>query len=108
MSHYLMKVIDAMGLEQADGDDCHDAHDDQGDEELVAAGYFGNEEDAGERSMHHTRHHARHTEQGEILLWDDGADSLQVPQAGEEESAEAPDEQRWCERTADAATAVGG
>ena len=100
--------IDAMGLEQADSDDGHDAHDDQGNEELIATGDLGNEEDAGEGGVHDACHDACHAEQGEVLLGDDGAEGLQVPQSGEEESAEAADEQRGCERSADTATAVGG
>ena len=100
--------IDAMGLEEADGDDGHDAHDDQGNEELIATGDLGNEEDAGEGGVHDACHDACHAEQGEVLLGNDGAEGLQVPQTGEEESAEATDEQRGRECSADTATAIGG
>ena len=43
--------VDAMALEDADGEQGRDAHDHQRHEELIAAREFGDEEDARQRSM---------------------------------------------------------
>ena len=47
--------VDAVTLEDADGEERRDTHYHQRHEELVAAREFGNEEDARKRCMHHAR-----------------------------------------------------
>ena len=101
-------AVDAVGLEDVDGEVGADADNHQGDEHLVATRDFGDEEDAGERCVHHARHHTRHAQQCEVLLGQVDADAVDIPQVGEEETGESSDEQRGSERTATAATAVGG
>ena len=76
------------------------------DEKAVTARQFGDQEDRGQGSLHHARHHARHTYQGE-------RNQRQVPSEQgvadqrRDSAHECADEQRRGERTADAARSVG-
>ena len=101
-------AIDAVRLEDVDGEVGADGDNHERHEEVVAAGNLGNEEDAGQGGMHHARHHAGHAQQGEVLLGHIDTDIVDVPQSCKEESGEAADEQRGCEGTAATAAAIGG
>ena len=100
-------AVDAMRLEDVDGEVGADGDNHERHKEVVAAGYLGNEEDAGQGGMHHARHHAGHAQQGEVLLGHIDTDIVDVPQSCKEESGEAADEQRGCEGTAATAAAIG-
>ena len=85
--------IDAVRLEYAD---CHYrayAYNDKRHEQAVAVCYLGNEENAGERSVHHSCHHSSHAEESEVLLRQMNTYAVDVPQSREKESAESSDEQ---------------
>ena len=56
--------------------------------------------------MHHASQYASHTEHGKVLLRHVNAELLHVPNAREEESRKATDEQRGCECSATSATTV--
>ncbi len=99
--------IDAVRLEDADDHHADHSHDEQGHKQLIASCDLGNEEDAGERCVHHAGHHAGHSEQHEVLLRQVDTNLLHVPDAGEEEACEAAHEQRWRKGTTATAGAVG-
>ena len=84
------------------------ADDHQRHEHRVTAREFGNEEDTRQRGMHHTRHHASHAQQGEVLLGHIDTNLVDVPQTREEETRETADEQRRGKRTTATATAISG
>ena len=102
------RTIDAVGLEDDDGEIAAHRHNHQWQEEAVAARQFGDEEDACQRSVHHPRHHPGHAHEGEILFGHMNAQFVDVPQARKEEPAEAADEKRGGKGSATAATAIGG
>ena len=72
-------TIDAVFLKDANGEVSADRHNHQRNEQLVAAGKLSNQEDTGERSMHDTCHHARHTVQREVFLRDIDTNLMHVP-----------------------------
>ena len=60
--------VDAMRLEHKDRDIGTDRDDHQGEEQIIPTRQLGNQENPGQRSVHHPGHNARHTQQSEILL----------------------------------------
>ena len=100
--------VDAVRLEEAD---CHVGerrHDEQRQEEIIAAGHLRREEDCHKRGMHDTAHQTCHTHEGEILVGEPDFGKEIVEGVGEEESRERPDEKRGGEGAAHTARAVGG
>ena len=101
-------TVDAVRLEDDYGEVGAHADNHKRQEEGVSARYLGYEEYARERRVHHSRHHSGHAEQGEVLLRHVDTYLVGVPDAGEEEAAEAAHEEARGERTAATAAAVGG
>ena len=60
--------VDAMRLEHKDRDIGTDRDDHQGEEQIIPTRQLGDQENTGQRSVHHPGHNARHTQQSEILL----------------------------------------
>ena len=61
-------TVDAVWLEDDDGQVTGDGDNHQRHEHVVAAGNLGNEEDARQRGVHDAGHDAGHAQQGEVLL----------------------------------------
>ena len=61
-------TIDTMRLKDIDGQVARHGNNHQRHKQIIATGNLSNEEDTRQRSMHHTRHHTSHTQQGEVLL----------------------------------------
>ena len=99
--------VDAMALEDADGEQGRDAHDHQRHEELIAAREFGDEEDARQRSMHHARNQTSHTHQRKVLLRHMNAYLIDIPQAGKEEARKSADKERRGKGSTATATTIG-
>ena len=85
--------IDGVTLKDADGKVGRNAHDHKGHEELVATCKFGYEEDAGERCVHHARHHTRHTKKRKVLFGYVNTHLVFVPQPREKEARETTDKE---------------
>ena len=100
-------AINAMRFEDNDGQVCSHRNNHQWHEQVIATGNLGYQEDTSQWGMHHTRHHASHTQQGKILLRHIDSYLVDVPQTGKEESCEASDKQRRSKRTTTAATTIG-
>ena len=60
--------VDAMRLERQYRNIRTNRDNHQGQEQIIASRQLGDQEDARQRGVHHARHHARHTQQGEVLL----------------------------------------
>ena len=65
--------VDAVGLEEDDGQVGRHGDDHQRQEETVAAGELRDEEDSCQRSVHDAAHQACHTQEREIVLGDEDA-----------------------------------
>ena len=100
--------VDAVTLEDADGEQRRDAHYHQRHEELVAAREFGDEEDARKRCMHHARNEARHTHQCKVLLRNIDTYLIHIPKARKEETGKTSDNERRSKGTTASATTIGG
>ena len=101
--------VDAVGFEDLDGEVCADGDHHEGQEEVVASGELGDEEDAGEGGVHDSAHESAHAEHGEVVLADlDAEDVVGVPQSCEDEACDAAEEQGGGEDSAASAAAVGG
>ena len=98
--------IDGIFLEEAQGPERHRRRKDQRNQQLVAAGNFGDEEDGRHRGLHHAGHQRRHTHQHEILLRH--AETQQVDAAGDHEAEDGAREQGRTEGTAHSPASVGG
>ena len=59
-----------MRLKHKDRDIGTDRDDHQGEEQIIPTRQLGDQENPGQRSVHHPRHDTRHTQQSEILLRD--------------------------------------
>ena len=101
-------AVDAVRLEDVDGEVGTDADYHQRHEQLVASGEFGDEENTGQRGVHDACHDACHAHQGEVLLGDVKSDLIHIPYTGEEKAGEAADEEAGGERSATAAGTVRG
>ena len=97
--------INGIFLEEADGTERHGRSQDQRDQQLVAAGNLGDEEDGRHRRLHHAGHQRRHAHEGEILLRH--AETQVVETTSEDETEDGAHEQRRTEGTADAPAGVG-
>ena len=100
--------VDAVALEDADGEQRRDAHDHQRHEELVAAREFGDEEDARKRGMHHARYEARHAHKCKVLLRNVDAHLVHIPEARKEETGKTANDERRGKGTTASATTIGG
>ena len=100
--------VDTVRLEDNDGEIRADAYNYQRHKQLITARKFGNEEDACERCVHHTSHHASHSEKREVLFGHIYAYLIHVPKAGEEESAKGTNKQRGRECTSATSSAICG
>lgn len=101
--------IDAVGLEDLDGEVCADGNHHEGEEEVVASGKLGDEEYAGEGGVHDAAHEAAHAEHGKVVLADlDAEDVVCVPESCEDEACDTAEEQGGGEDSAASAAAVGG
>ena len=99
--------VDAVALEDADGEQRRDAHNHQRHEELVAAREFGDEEDARKRGMHHARYETRHAHECKVLLRNVDAHLVHIPEARKEETGKTANDERRGKGTTASATAVG-
>ena len=97
--------VEAVGLEDHDGEVRDDRHDHQRHKQVVTAGEFGDEEDTRERCVHDAGHQARHAHEGEVD--DRYRDAHRLEQIRQDKAHQRAHEQRGREDTADAATAVG-
>ena len=101
-------AIDAVRLEDDDGEIGTDTHYHERHKESVSASEFGYEEYAGEWCVHHSCHDPCHAQKGEVLLWHHRSDVVYVPQSGEEEAGEGTYEQRGCKGTSASSSPIGG
>ena len=86
--------VDAVRFEEFDGQVCHHGHHHQRHEHAVAACKFGYEEDACQRCVHDTAHQSAHAQHGKVAFGHLYAqDTVDVPQAGEDEAGNATEEQ---------------
>ena len=100
--------VDGMRLKDADKHHADYRYDQQGNEELVAAGDLGDQEDACQRSVHDTGHDACHAQQRVVAFGKINANLLHVPKPCEEKACEATHKQRRREGTTAAACTIGG
>ena len=100
--------INAVRLEDVDGEIRTDADNHQRHKQLVSTGELCDEKNARERCMHHAGHYTCHTEQREILFGDVDSDLIDIPNSGKEKAAESADKQRWSKCSAASASAVSG
>ena len=101
--------VDAVRLEEDDGQVGGHRHNHQREEQAVAARQLSNEEDAGQGGVHHAAHHARHSQEREVVLGnEDAVAGEHVPQRGKQEARDAAHEQTGGEGSATSAAAVGG
>ena len=104
--------VDAMRLENLDGEigAYRDHH--QRQEQAVSARKFGNEEDTRKRGMHHSRHHSRHAHEGEILFGQivrhDGRKAIAIAEMCKDKPSDTSQEQAGCESTSATSTPIGG
>ena len=96
-----------MRLEHDDGQVGADGNDHQRQEEVVAARQLGDEEDARQRGVHHTAHHARHTHEGKILLRQERSRVKLIAEVGKDKTRDAPQIERGGKDTAATASAIG-
>ena len=99
--------IDAVRLEDDDGQVGTDGDNHQSEEQVIAPGQLGNEEDAGQGSMHHARHQSCHPQQGKVLLRNVGTQVELVAEAGKDEARDASQEQAGRKDTATTTASVG-
>ncbi len=105
--------IDAVWLKDVDGQIRNDGHNHQWHEQVVAAGEFGDEENACEGSVHHTRHEACHAVESTVFWRKEawaahGEPKSHVPDVGEKEPCYAAHEQAGGEHSTASASAIGG
>ena len=87
--------IDAVRLEDVDGEVGTDGDNHQRHEELIASREFGNEEDSRQGRMHDTTHESAHAQKGEVVLCQmDAEETSMVPHLREDETEDASQEQR--------------
>ena len=99
-------AVNAVRLEDDDGEISTDADNHQRHEHGVPTRQFCNQKHPRQRGMHHPRHHTRHAQQGEVLLRYIDTNLIDVPQSGEKESGKAANEQRGSKRTATTSATV--
>jgi len=80
--------VNAVWLEDVDGEVRTDADNHQRHKQLVSTGELCDEKNARERCMHHASHYTCHTEQREILFGDVDSDLIDIPNSGKEKAAE--------------------
>ena len=100
------QAVDAVRLEDIDGQIAGHRNNHQRHKQVVATGYLGYQEDTCQRGVHHARHHSRHTQQRKILLRHVDTYLVHVPQSRKEKTRKTSYEQRWSKRTATAAATV--
>ena len=100
--------VDAVWFEKLDGAVGDGAHDEQRQKQIVATGELRRQEDGHERGVHHTRHHARHSDKGEVFRAEHGLESHHVGHKGKQESCHTAHIQRRGESAAHTAGTVGG
>ena len=82
-----------MGFKDDDGEIGADADNHQGDQKLVATRQLCYEEDARQRSVHHTSHHAGHSQHGKIVFGYVDTNLFVIPHPCEEETSEGTEEE---------------
>ena len=70
-----------MALEDADGQEGTDADNHQWHKQLITTRQLSYQEDTRQWGVHHSRHHTRHTHQGEVLFRNINTDLVHVPKA---------------------------
>ena len=100
--------VEGVVLENADGAVAEGGDDEQWQEEFVAAGHLGGEEDAHQWRVHDSGHDSGHAEQGEVLAAQFHAEGEQIADVGEEIAGEGADEQRRGKGAANPSGSVGG
>ena len=100
--------IDAMRLEDNDGQIGADGNNHQRQEEVVTSRQLGDEKDACQGGVHHAAHHAGHAHQGEVLLGQEGRHVEPIAEMREDKAGDTAQVERGGEDTATTASAVGG
>ena len=98
-------IINRILLKEAHRPEGNRRRQDQRNQQRIAAGNLGDQEDGRHRRLHHPRHQRRHPHEHEILLRHAGPD--EVERAGHDEAQDGSGKQGRAEGTADSPAGIG-